>query len=443
MGDSNSTDYTQENLRIGKRNREVSASLARAMAGKGQVPVPIEERDEKLAPKTAPRMIQPAFVGVIVGPAEQKRADQERIAALQATARVRDLSNQLDVKPSDLSGPKKPGKQKPEKQPRAVKAPPIDPRQAIVRGINSPAPIKPLSEGAKLIDSLPGINSESIQSRTQALSGAKQSSQVALRFEGVRVGVVSPKNKLRQPDPLVPTWILFQAEQEIQLPHDFPVRSFIAGVDVLRLQAAHVGRMLRESTIDCAILAMPVKDGEEHGKQWAHVPARSELISCDSSGRVLPTREIAGIEAKETKPDGANYQVCYILGTKAGVQSLETWTHSEAQARSVAMGLMGDGAYRVCIVSATKPLTPEMYPLTMGETMTGRPMQCWTFDGSSATLTRQGFALLGKGSISTEVEIEKERRLARLPNIWTKKHPQHNGPWMRSAKTDKATFSHG
>lgn len=441
MGDSNTQDHTKENLRIGRENRLVAERLARSNA-RPQQRVSAEEREAFVMPKHTARIDAPAFV-VLVNPADAKRVEEQARQTMITAHGVRDLSKESDVKACDKVIPGRKGKTpKPAKEPRAPKPIPVDPRMAHVRSLGATTMISG-GEGSKEVRSLPGIKQETIVARSEAMKTASSSNQVALRFEGIRVQTLGEKNNGRVADPMVPTWFLYRDGVEINLPHTWPTRSYIIGVDVLRVQAAHVGKLIRENVIDRAVLAMPCTEGETFGKQWAHVPARTELVSVDSSGRMVPTREIAGVEAKETKPDGANYQVCYILPTKAGVESLEAWCHSEAQAYTTALGLMGNGAVRVTIIGTGKQLSPERYPLTMGKTMTGRSLECWRFDGVSASITRQGFALLQKGSISTDAEIEKERRQAMLPNIWTKKHPQHNGPWMRSAKTDKATFSHG
>lgn len=285
-----------------------------------------------------------------------------------------------------------------------------------------------------------GVNSAFNQAKSIGSQG-----RVDVRLEGVRVGTVGGKDKVRVSDVNSPTWFLYSNDSPVQFPATWPNWAPV-GVSLDRMRAACVAKLIMTGEIDLAIFAMPLVEGDEISKQWKHTPKLGTIMHTDSNGKAICTSRVVGFEAKKTKDDADNFQV--VVTYKEGVclqaglsweggkasQALdsftrEAWYNSETQARSAAMAAMStQEALRAVIIAQNgKEVSPDKYDPA-----------AWKVDRDTAILTRGGWALLEKAPTADEpVPSRKRGQICQ--------HKNFNGNskiWMR-AKSDTCSFSRG
>lgn len=395
-------------------------------------PQPTDEVKAALAVKKADafqsskrRMITPAILWGIA---------ETTAPIIPETVKVRnvELANTLTPAEKTINSGKKRGRKAKDKPPV------LGLNQAIVRTIGDTSLL--VTEEKKDINSLPAIKTETRKDVNEAFSATqKGNGRVDLRFEGVRVGSIGPKDKMRVNPPSTPTWFLYSGDQEYPIPHTFPLKSHLVGVDVRRIQAAFVNNMIGEGTIDSAVYALPLGEGEELSKQWKHLPHMGRIVHTDSIGKIMATQVTVGHEFKESKPDEPRFRVAYVMTTPNGPVSRDCWLNSEAQARSAAMDLLAGGMVSKVTVYApsNKELDSTKYPPSVLSADRGRPVQCWKFEGSSAMLTRTGFAALQPDTARDEFTPSRKRGpISRHVNY------NRTAIWQK-AKNDTCSFSRG
>lgn len=287
---------------------------------------------------------------------------------------------------------------------------------------------------------LPSVLSEEKVGVNSAFNQAKQigsQGRVDVRLEGVRVGTVGEKDKVRVGEVNQPTWFLYSNDSPVQFPGNWPNWAPV-GVSVDRMRAACVAKMIMMGQIDLAIFAMPLVEGEEFSKQWKHTPKLGTIMHTDMTGKAICTSRVVGFEAKQTKDDQDNFQVVvtYDLADTASKANVaaeqyvrELWFNNETQAKSAAMAaLQFNGALKATIIAQNgKEVSPDKYDPT-----------AWKVDRDTATLTRGGFALLEKAPTADERIPSRKRG-----PICERKNFNGNGRiWMR-AKQDTCSFSRG
>lgn len=241
-----------------------------------------------------------------------------------------------------------------------------------------------------------------------------------------------------------------ESRKQVEVPFNWPQKSQVKfQISFERLCDKCVREMIEAKTIDYAVKSGPA------GVFVMKIQEKVRPMYSNGVGQYIPTREIAGML---TMPVGKedSFQPASIvsrdgvdmLGSDEEIETriwVEVITTTPMETDRIKFGArnIADACNKADAFFSNDAILVKMWGpgviqtdkegnrLDLSERLVG-----WKDCGDSATLNREDWAAMQKTPAG---DVRKN-----VPNIWTKRHPGSlNQPWMRNAKTDKATFSAG